>query len=619
MKFINRRINLPALLSGAIALIIFLLTASHDVQLIDSGELAVVAYTLGIAHPTGYPLYTLLARLFTLVPFGEIVFRTVLLSAIAAALSTFLLTLIAARLSFYLSYIYKTKNVGRYMILIPGGILFSTGYLVWRQGITNEVYSLGLFLCSLILFLLVPSLSEGDKSGISGNGIRCLILGIYIWGLALTDHLSSIVMAVPIAFVIFSGKLYRRIKPGSIVLAALVMVMALSVYLYLPVRSSLQPEFDWGNPTNWHRFSSHVSGWQYRVWMFDQSIDGIMDKIGHGFRLIYDQYGFITIWLAVVGLYFSYKINPRLFYIFILMIGVNLLYASNYNIPDIDPYYLPSIFVTGILIILGAAGLAQLLVKSKNKLLSYMIAAVLVAGIAYNFALYRPTGWNRPDAVADMVIRDMMRSAGKEAFILSNNWDFYSPWMYNRRIYYIRPDLMMVDKELCRRSWYLEYLLKHMPELTDENREDFEYFLKLVYPFEHGLKFNSAELTRQFNKLFNGIFETRMDIGPVYTTFPSDREIVHDYFTVPEGLLFRLYPRRIYVAYNIPEFQLERKLRSSRFDFNKEFDPRTYGLLRFYPIMMNSRAKFMQQVGDQQSADVLNRRMQYCLSRMRIR
>src|SRR5262245_26488949 len=46
----------------------------------DSGDLVTAAATLGVAHPTGYPTYLLLAHLFQLLPLGDPAFRTNLLS-----------------------------------------------------------------------------------------------------------------------------------------------------------------------------------------------------------------------------------------------------------------------------------------------------------------------------------------------------------------------------------------------------------------------------------------------------------------------------------------------------------------------------------------------------------
>ena len=49
---------------------LYYLTLENGVMQIDSGELATVQYTLGTAHPTGYPLFTLLGYLFSHIPTG---------------------------------------------------------------------------------------------------------------------------------------------------------------------------------------------------------------------------------------------------------------------------------------------------------------------------------------------------------------------------------------------------------------------------------------------------------------------------------------------------------------------------------------------------------------------
>ena len=78
---------------------IYAATACRTVPAGDSGELITVCHTLGVAHPPGYPLFTLLGFLFDrLLPFGEPAFRVNLLSAVAGAASIFLLLSIARRL-----------------------------------------------------------------------------------------------------------------------------------------------------------------------------------------------------------------------------------------------------------------------------------------------------------------------------------------------------------------------------------------------------------------------------------------------------------------------------------------------------------------------------------------
>jgi len=53
----------------------------------DCGELTTCAYTLGVAHPTGYPLYLMVGKLFTALPVGDVAYRMNLMSASFAALT----------------------------------------------------------------------------------------------------------------------------------------------------------------------------------------------------------------------------------------------------------------------------------------------------------------------------------------------------------------------------------------------------------------------------------------------------------------------------------------------------------------------------------------------------
>ncbi|MHB8337799.1 MAG: protein O-mannosyl-transferase family [Ignavibacteriaceae bacterium] len=59
-----------AVLTGLFVFLVYLTTLAPSVVEIDAGELATVQATLGIAHPTGYPLFTMLGYLFSLIPFG---------------------------------------------------------------------------------------------------------------------------------------------------------------------------------------------------------------------------------------------------------------------------------------------------------------------------------------------------------------------------------------------------------------------------------------------------------------------------------------------------------------------------------------------------------------------
>src|SRR5690606_901583 len=76
---------------GLAAFVLYVLSAPPGFYWLDSAELSAAAVRLGVAHPTGFPLYCILARAAALIPLGELAFRVSLLSAGCAALGVFLL------------------------------------------------------------------------------------------------------------------------------------------------------------------------------------------------------------------------------------------------------------------------------------------------------------------------------------------------------------------------------------------------------------------------------------------------------------------------------------------------------------------------------------------------
>ena len=75
MRRLNRNDIYLALLTAGIAQVVYLITLAPTVTSEDSGELIAAAYTWGVAHPPGYPLWCIIARLFCLLPSSYSRFR----------------------------------------------------------------------------------------------------------------------------------------------------------------------------------------------------------------------------------------------------------------------------------------------------------------------------------------------------------------------------------------------------------------------------------------------------------------------------------------------------------------------------------------------------------------
>src|SRR6266550_4235167 len=161
------------------ALVLYSRTLAPTVTLTDSGELIVVAYGLGIAHPPGVPLWVLLAHLASLVPLGNVAARINFSSALFAALASAMFTLVVAELMITTSYLAASKRrkkgaqrskraasrtrdedsgIGRLLVLAPAlgaGLLMAFSRTLWSYATITEVYALNTLLILVILFLML--------------------------------------------------------------------------------------------------------------------------------------------------------------------------------------------------------------------------------------------------------------------------------------------------------------------------------------------------------------------------------------------------------------------------------------------------------------------------------
>src|SRR5512135_3134351 len=175
---------------GVIALplaLLYLRTGARDLGTIDSGELATVCARLGVAHPTGYPLYTLLGRLaVALWPGPPIVAVTLLSGAIAVAVALAVAAL-AREISRDLA---APRWVGW-----AAAWWFACDRVFWDQATGNEVYGMHLFFVALLL-------RQGVRLLAPESGPRDLLLTAWILGLAFAHHLSSVFLlpALAVAF-----------------------------------------------------------------------------------------------------------------------------------------------------------------------------------------------------------------------------------------------------------------------------------------------------------------------------------------------------------------------------------------------------------------------------------
>ncbi|MCZ7544398.1 MAG: DUF2723 domain-containing protein [Anaerolineae bacterium] len=314
----------PALVVGGIAFAVYLLTLGQYVGRADTFEFQVTAPVLGVAHPTGYPLYLLLGKLTSLIPVGSMAWRVNLSSAIPAALACAGLTLVLGRL------------VGPLLAALAGlALAFSATF--WSQAVEAEVYALNALFVVIVLGVLMDALYVtaprfGGKGAMRVRHVWALSLA---FGLGLTNHLT-LVLLVPAALATL-GICRPRLTARQWGAAAALFGAGLLVYLYLPLR---WPALHDGATLPLGDFIAWVTGQRFggAVMLEYWSQPDRWLTIG---RLVVDQFGMIGLILGVIGLARLARWFPEMGVVTLLAYGAYFAYALVYIVPDIAVFLIP--------------------------------------------------------------------------------------------------------------------------------------------------------------------------------------------------------------------------------------------------------------------------------------
>jgi hypothetical protein len=486
-----------------VVLVFYLYTLCPDVYLIDSGELATVSYTLGIAHPTGYPLYTLISYFFAHLP-GEPIRNLNLLSAIFSVAAVALVHLTARRV---------TNNAA---LSIITAALFAFSPTVWKTSITNEVYPLTGLFAVLVIYLLHRESSE-----------RMFYMIMYAMGLALTNHIIFFSLAVPVfLYLLF---VYR---PGlnQVLIGILFLIVGLTLYVYIVARTIGGAEIAWGNTYNLQRLFWHVTGKQYQVWMFNLSPGEIWHNFINGLNILSRDFLYLLIIPSLAGFVVLFRNDRKKFWLLLSILILNVLYTINYSIPDIAPYYIPSL---AVLILTLAYGLTVW----RKVLKPYIIlpSALIIPLINYGSCTLRNNTFGLDFGRAHAA------QLPDSSLLITTHWDVYSPLMYLRHVKGWRNDLVIIDKALLRRTWYIDYIKQEHPQFYDKVRSPINPYLIELNKFECGRPYTPSIIQMRFLNLIQSFFDVRMNKG-VFLSVPwpdQDLNKVHpEYTRLPCGLTF---------------------------------------------------------------------------------
>ena len=427
---------LPVFL-GALAL--YMATLLPDVGIWDTAEFQAIGPVLGTAHPTGYPTYTLLLWLGSVVlqPFGNEAYRADLLSALLMAGAA---ALLAARV------VMATR---RWALGLTSGVVFALAPVAWTWGLRADPHALHVFLAALMLVLL-GVWQEREGRG-QGTGARWLLVAAAVYGLSLGNHALTLLLAPGIAvFVLMVAPRIIRAQWRLVLACAAVLAhAAAAAYLYLPLRSAMDPALDYADPETWERFWYVVLGEQF------QGSYGLPPPSGELLSGIWDELvrnlGILAI-LALAGAVLGLFRHPRLTVLGLLWFGGTWLFAVGYPNAAIERYYLLPLLVAALAVGLAADAVWDVLrdlLRRPGRNLGYRLAtgALVVAllSLAAGPAIDR---YDSLDASEDTRGRQILEATFEalepEAVVISW-WSFSTPLWYGQHVEGRRPDVTVID------------------------------------------------------------------------------------------------------------------------------------------------------------------------------
>jgi len=418
-----------ALALSIAALALYVRTLCPTVYWYDSAEFAAAAALLGVPHPPGYPLYTLLGRVYVLLVPGEPAFAVNLMSAVHGAACVGLVFLLQRRLG------------SRRLAASCGALFFATGPSFWFNSSVAEVYTTGLVLGLATWLLLLDALAACSS--------RRLLLSGWLGGVGFAAHMFVATMGLGyLSLVIYGASRAAAQRARILAGTALCTLVGASLYLYVPLRLSMRPALRFVETSSLGSSLWMLSGGAYKSWFLVN-----YDRTGRAFRvlgLLAEQLSDLGFVLGVVGVLWLLVTRRMLGLALLLGIAGNLWFFFAYDVHDVEVFFLPSVALLslGIGPLLTAA--SELLSgKALLRGLSHVTLGICLAYGVLRASLVLPTVDRSQDRSAEQYGEAVVAALPTGALVLScalpEEWKYHAVFAYYfQKVLGRRPDVAMV-------------------------------------------------------------------------------------------------------------------------------------------------------------------------------
>ncbi|MCK5734087.1 MAG: DUF2723 domain-containing protein [Candidatus Latescibacteria bacterium] len=494
-----------------IAFGVYLKTMAPTTSFWDCGEYIATSYTLGVPHPPGAPLYILIGRLFTFLPFWEeIAQRINLISVLSSALTVMLTYLITVRLI----KLWKGKldtpsdRVTTYVGGAVAALSLAFSDTFWFNAVEAEVYAPSMLFTALGIWLALLWMEKHRLP----EGNRLLLFVVYLFGLGGGVHLLCW-LTIPTILMLMVFTDTNPLKNMLLWVAVPVLfLLGYSTYYLLMVRAGLDPSINLNDPATWESFKYFLQRkqygegstllsmldrradfWGYQIWnmyfkYFFQQFQVTLVSWTATFRAatgntpMLVKIPVIPLALGFGGMILHARKDPKRLLAFLtLFVIMGLGLAVYLNMPDPQPRERDYVFVGAfwafaLWIGIGATGLLDVLKEKVRERAGHTGSggtswAVLAGSVVLLTmpAYLLGVNYHSHDRTDNFIGHDygynMLMSCEPNAIIFTNGDNDTYPLWFLQEVKGIRKDVRVVNLSLLNTKWYIKQLRDYNPKL----------------------------------------------------------------------------------------------------------------------------------------------------------
>jgi hypothetical protein len=423
----------------------------------DAGEHQLAVPLLGIPHTTGYPLYILTGKVWTLLlPIGSPAWRLNLFSALGGALAAATTALVIQRLSEALF----PSRPGRRLWAgaVCGGIGLAFGLTLWQWSAIAGVRSFNVFFFSLLTWQAIRW-GQQRQAGHSEPAERSLAWLALTIGLSLAHHRTTLFYLPSLAGWVLWHEPGLIRQARRLLRLSLLSLAPLSLYLFIYIRGRNQPPYSHERITDWASFWFLVGSGDSSGLFFSLEPAYLPARLGFIWHDLLAQLSLSGVLLALLGAVILLRRGPLHLIFQSLLLLLLLWFTLDFEVVNLSEaptwYLMPAFFICAVWLGLGINGLSLALSRLTSR---YQAGQLLVAGLSLGLLTYSLAWPNWQSQLSAAVAplddwRQLLRGSQAQRLVDSSlpylkpnsiiwgDWEQYTPFKYEQLINGRRPDL----------------------------------------------------------------------------------------------------------------------------------------------------------------------------------